>query len=474
MSSAVVEGVSGGIGSMIATLSTYPLKTIYTLQALGAKESGGQAMTVLDVLRRGGLYAGVAPNLGEAGLSSAVYFFFYSKFKELALDPAAFNRLLGRTDTQLPANTTQHQQDNNQRLGVLASLLVATAAGACNQLATLPASTVATRMQVEDARSQGSRAGAPAARATTWGVITSIAREGGVLGFWRGLAPSLVLLANPAVQYMLYEQLVALMRHWKAQRLAARRLAAGEASALRARAEAKAAMAAVALQVVQRRRTVDSDEMVPGDDIPTTQPVQQAACIAAAAAAPACQAAGADGAAASATAAAPPPSSTAAVQLSAGEVFLASALAKIGATIVTYPLIVVKSRLQAGGGGGAPRYRGAWDAVVKTAQADGIGGFFNGLQAKILQTALNAALMLMIKEQLSAATRAALQRRSAAGGSEQQGAQCVGGWQLAGQCVREQLAAACASGWQLAPLGGCSGARAGQPAAAARAALLIQ
>ena len=41
-------------------------------------------------------------------------------------------------------------------------------------------------------------------------------------------------------------------------------------------------------------------------------------------------------------------------------------------------------------------------------QEEGTGGFFKGLRAKILQTALNAALMLMLKEQCFNATKAAL------------------------------------------------------------------
>jgi adenine nucleotide transporter 17 len=48
------------------------------------------------------------------------------------------------------------------------------------------------------------------------------------------------------------------------------------------------------------------------------------------------------------------------------------------------------------------RYNGTWDAIVRIAQEEGLAGFYKGMQAKILQTALNAALMLMIKEQVGA------------------------------------------------------------------------
>lgn len=89
------------------------------------------------------------------------------------------------------------------------------------------------------------------------------------------MAPSLILVVNPAVQYALYERLVSSSLRLKERRA----LAAGGGAALAARAGRTAAAAPV--------------------------------------------------------------------KLGAGEVFLLGALAKVGATIVTYPMIVVKSRLQA-------------------------------------------------------------------------------------------------------------------------------
>ncbi len=45
-------------------------------------------------------------------------------------------------------------------------------------------------------------------------------------------------------------------------------------------------------------------------------------------------------------------------------------------------------------------------------QDDGASGFFKGLRAKILQAALNAALMLMLKEQCYVATQTVLSRKA--------------------------------------------------------------
>jgi adenine nucleotide transporter 17 len=86
-----------------------------------------------------------------------------------------------------------------------------------------------------------------------------------------------------------------------------------------------------------------------------------------------------------------------------GEIFLIGALAKIGATIVTYPMIVVKSRLQAMGRHSDQQssYLGTSDAIGRIWSQEGPGGFFKGLPPKVLQTAINAALMLMVKDRIT-------------------------------------------------------------------------
>ncbi|GLI67815.1 hypothetical protein VaNZ11_012068 [Volvox africanus] len=392
VSNAVVEGCSGALGSVIALLATYPLKTIYTLQALstgGSSVSEAEAdvssrlLAVARFLKQykvcnrqvllyvhkilSTLYAGLGPNVVESALSSGVYFFFYSKLREQAV-------ILSKRGCSAAGNRSKD-------IGVIASLLVATTAGALNQLITMPASVVATRIQGH--RSLTKRP------PTTWETIASVFREDGLAGFWKGLLPSMILLANPAVQYMLFEKIKALLKYWKAQRLAQAEKMSDEAAA------AAAATAASAQQQhdqkeLPRRCSADSDEAM------------EAATAASKAAAGQRQAAGR----------APPSSGS--VELSAGEVFLAGALAKIGATVATYPLIVVKARLQASSSAasnssGGTAYRAStWGVVADTARHEGMGGFFKGLRAKILQTALNAALMLMLKEQLHGVTKTAL------------------------------------------------------------------
>ncbi|GIL56566.1 hypothetical protein Vafri_11907 [Volvox africanus] len=380
VSDAVVEGCSGALGSVIALLATYPLKTIYTLQALstgGSSVSGAEAETSSRLLavarflkqyKLSMLYAGLGPNVVESALSSGVYFFFYSKLREHAV-------ILSRRGC-----CAAGAENRSKDIGVIASLLVATAAGALNQIITMPASVVATRIQ-----GHRSLAGAASTKRppTTWETIASVFREDGLAGFWKGLLPSMILLANPAVQYMLFEKIKALLKYWKAQRLAQAEKMSGEAATASAQQQHDE-------QELPRRCSADSDEAMEAVTAASKAAVGQR------------QAAGR------------PPSSSSSLELSAGEVFLAGALAKIGATVATYPLIVVKARLQASSpaasnSSGGTAYRAStWGVVADTARNEGMGGFFKGLRAKILQTALNAALMLMLKEQLHGVTKTAL------------------------------------------------------------------
>ncbi|XP_044507407.1 peroxisomal nicotinamide adenine dinucleotide carrier-like isoform X2 [Mangifera indica] len=84
-------------------------------------------------------------------------------------------------------------------------------------------------------------------------------------------------------------------------------------------------------------------------------------------------------------------------------VFLLGALAKLGATVSTYPLLVVKSRLQAKqeiGGNISLRYSGTLDAIIKMIRYEGLPGFYKGMSTKIVQSVFAASVLFMIKEEL--------------------------------------------------------------------------
>ena len=114
--------------------------------------------------------------------------------------------------------------------------------------------------------------------------------------------------------------------------------------------------------------------------------------------------------------------------LTAWEVFVAASLAKMGATVLTYPVLLVKTRLQAGrgrrremkGDTGKERdeeasasYDGAFDALRRIAREEGAAAFYRGMGTKMTQTVFAAALMFVTKEEIAKAVRAAFAREKA-------------------------------------------------------------
>ncbi|RKP12884.1 mitochondrial carrier domain-containing protein [Piptocephalis cylindrospora] len=94
-------------------------------------------------------------------------------------------------------------------------------------------------------------------------------------------------------------------------------------------------------------------------------------------------------------------------RLSPLQVFLVGALAKAIATIVTYPYIMAKVRLQwkpsreEKATGRAPRYRGALDVLRKVYRHNGFFGLYTGMQAQIGKAVLSQALLMLMKDRLT-------------------------------------------------------------------------
>lgn len=96
----------------------------------------------------------------------------------------------------------------------------------------------------------------------------------------------------------------------------------------------------------------------------------------------------------------------------ATQIFAIGALAKLGATVTTYPLLLVKSRLMSTTSAteAAMRYRGTWDALRRIYKDDGFLGFYSGLRAKVVQSVLAAAILFAVREKLYNLTQKALRK----------------------------------------------------------------
>lgn len=317
MSDALINGLAGAGGGIIAQLITYPLQTVNTRQQTERylkkeKRKLGAIHRMSQVVNQEGwtqLYGGLTPSLVGTAASQGVYYYFYQIFRNKAEAAALKHRNKGVGDGSV---------------GMFSSLVVAALSGCINVLLTNPIWVIVTRMQTHTKKSQPSHpqsidsdeAVLAAVEPPPYGTshaIQEVYGEAGVSGFWKGVLPTLIMVSNPSIQFMLYETL---------------------------------------LKKLKQRRALNNKDI--------------------------------NG-------------------ITALEIFLLGALAKLGATVVTYPLLVVKARLQAkqvSGGDKRHHYKGTLDAIMKMVRYEGFYGFYKGMSTKIVQSVLAAAVLFMIKEEL--------------------------------------------------------------------------
>lgn len=336
MSNAVVNGLAGAGGGIIAQIITYPLQSVNTRQqteriakkSQSKGSSGGTFVQILKVIRSeglGGLYSGLKPSLLGTAASQGIYYYFYQVFKNKAESIAAANKRKGHGDGTV---------------GMFSWLVVAALAGALNVLFTNPIWVLVTRMQtrtqaeqkIMEAKkeallreySESSLIGSSlhdklreldSVKPNPYGTLHAayeVYNEAGVRGFWKGIVPTLIMVCNPSIQFMIYE---------------------------------------TSLKYLKNKR---ADKKISSN-------------------------------------------------VTALEVFIVGAIAKLGATVTTYPLLVVKSRLQAKqeiSTNNSLRYSGTMDAIVKMIQYEGFSSFYKGMSTKIVQSVFAASVLFMIKEEL--------------------------------------------------------------------------
>ncbi|KAH7566953.1 hypothetical protein ACOSP7_011403 [Xanthoceras sorbifolium] len=342
-SNAVANGLAGAGGGIIAQIITYPLQTVNTRQQTERIAKKGSShppkrpapppassalLQILQVIKTegwGGLYSGLKPSLFGTAASQGIYYYFYQVFKNKAEAIAVARKHKGRGDGTV---------------GMFSWLLVAALAGSLNVLLTNPIWVLVTRMQTHTQAERKIMEGKKEALMRessesptgstlpeklaeldsikprpygTWHAACEVYSEAGVTGFWKGIIPTLIMVCNPSIQFMIYESS---LKHLRGKRAASK----------------------------QGLKTV-----------------------------------------------------------SALEVFLLGALAKLGATVSTYPLLVVKSRLQAKqeiGGNISLRYSGTIDAIIKMIRYEGLPGFYKGMSTKIVQSVFAASVLFMLKEEL--------------------------------------------------------------------------
>lgn len=199
MEKATQEAVSGLTAGMVTTLAAHPLDFVkLRLQLdtsrtnqwesfhniykhlLSISRSSNGDVNIVKLTRN--LYRGLGPNLVGATTSWGMYFTFYRQYKNLILELNGF------------------PQDSYTNLKSWHYLTSAFAAGWSTSILTNPIWVIKTRMISTDR-------GTKNAYRSIWDGVKQIYGNEGIVGFYRGLTPALLNVAQGAVQLSIYDLL---------------------------------------------------------------------------------------------------------------------------------------------------------------------------------------------------------------------------------------------------------------------------
>jgi len=182
------------------------------------------------------LYSGCTSAVVGVGVSSAVYFFFYASLKQGVLD-----------------------RTGKKNLDPVKNIVVATVAGVLNVFITMPLWLVNTRMTLSNKKQLG-----------IIDSIRDILKREGPTAFYKGLIPSLILVSNPAIQFVAYEQMVRLIKIRNKRANRSLQLSATEFFTLGAIAKAVATVLTYPYQVVKTK-----EQAYKGKDLTTYQLIKR-------------------------------------------------------------------------------------------------------------------------------------------------------------------------------------------------------
>lgn len=203
-----ISGAGGGILSIALTYSTpyhartlsdpprYPLITLSTRAQVESKRADSDFLNAVKriVQREGitGLYAGLDSALFGIGVTNFVYYYWY-EWSRSAFEKAALKA--GRA---------------SKNLTTVESMLAGALAGSATVLLTNPIWVVNTRMITRKKNKETDEGLLPGSivpkQPTTIGTLLALIKDEGPLALFAGVAPALVLVINPILQYTIFEQ----------------------------------------------------------------------------------------------------------------------------------------------------------------------------------------------------------------------------------------------------------------------------
>lgn len=175
----LTHAIAGAIAGAVAFVSTYPLQTVTLRLQVQRNASGpyhGSLRTLLLIARQeglSGLYHGINLGVVASVVSAFVYYYFQALFKRL-------------------------NQIKSSQVTIFQSLSCATFAGCCQVLVTHPLWTInaVQKMNPEE---------------DSMAATKTLVRREGLRGFWRGVVPALILVSNPIITWVAFEQLKKLL-----------------------------------------------------------------------------------------------------------------------------------------------------------------------------------------------------------------------------------------------------------------------
>ncbi|EEB10455.1 Peroxisomal membrane protein PMP34, putative [Pediculus humanus corporis] len=173
----LVHAISGSAGSVFAMTVFYPLDTIRSRLQIEDRESKSTLSVLLELAKEEGietLYRGIIPVLKSLCASNFIYFYTFHGLKQL--------------------NGGKNGQNATK------DLLIAALAGVVNVLTTTPLWVVNTRLKMKGIKNhkQNNYDG-------LLDGLLKIKKEEGIKALWNGTIPSLFLVANPTIQFVIYE-----------------------------------------------------------------------------------------------------------------------------------------------------------------------------------------------------------------------------------------------------------------------------
>lgn len=269
---------------MAAMALTYPLITLSTRsQVAKSTKPSSQLEVFRKILKDGGipaLYSGINSALFGIAVTQYIYYYWYELAK-------------GKIQTVIA---------KSRPLSVGENMLTGAVAGAATAIITNPIWVINTRQVVNADRNKDR---SDVKNQSTVSIAAKIWKEEGLLGFFQGLLPALILVLNPVIQFTCFER----ARLW--------------------------------LQKVKRDRP-----------------------------------------------------------LSGFDFFLLGAVSKLCATSITYPYIVIKSRMQLKQTNESGKYTSVISGLKSIVKNEGVRGMYKGIESKLLQSVASSAFTFAFKEEL--------------------------------------------------------------------------